>query len=97
MIASTISTKCILVVNKNEVRTTQRNIKVGGGGSKVGKATNMNRFCAKYKKLLKNDYFEDNPIHSPAFLGGASRCAASKVYFSASSNVGLWNFSRSAG
>ena len=37
-----------------------------GGGSKVGKATNVNRFRAEYDKLLKDDYFGENPIYSPA-------------------------------
>ena len=36
------------------------------GGSKVGKATNVNRFRAEYDKLSKDDYFGENPIYSPA-------------------------------
>ncbi len=61
MIASTISARCIF--NK-EVRIMQKNR--GGGGSKVGRATNVNRFRAEYNKLLKDDYFGENPINSPA-------------------------------
>ena len=37
-----------------------------GEGSKVGKATNVNRFCAEYDKLSKDDYSGENPIYSPA-------------------------------
>ena len=44
----------------------EKKIQNRGGGSKVGKATNMNRFRAEYDKLLKDDYFGENPIYSPA-------------------------------
>jgi hypothetical protein len=37
-----------------------------GEGSKVGKATNVNRFRAEYDKLLKDNYFGENLIYSPA-------------------------------
>ena len=36
----------------------------GGGGSKVGKATNVNRFRTEYD--MGDDYFSENPIYSPA-------------------------------
>ena len=48
--------------NENDAKKIQNR----GGGSKVGKATNVNRFCAEYDKLLKDDYFGENPIYSPA-------------------------------
>jgi hypothetical protein len=39
-----------------------------GGGSKVGKASNLNRFRTDYDKLLKKDYFGENPIYSSAMF-----------------------------
>ena len=33
-----------------------------GGGSRVRKATNVNLFRAEYDKLLKDNYFGENPI-----------------------------------
>ena len=44
----------------------EKKIQNRGGGSKVGKATNVNRFHAEYNKLLKDNYFGENPIYSPA-------------------------------
>ena len=39
-----------------------------GGNSKVGKASNLNRFRTDYDKLLKKDYFGENPIYSSAMF-----------------------------
>ena len=44
----------------------EKKIQNRGGGSKVGKATNVNRFRTEYDKLLKDDFFGENPIYSPA-------------------------------
>jgi hypothetical protein len=39
-----------------------------GGGLKVGKAFNLNRFWTDYNKLLKKDYIGENPIYSTAIF-----------------------------
>ena len=39
-----------------------KKIQSSGGGSKVGKATNVNCFRAEYDQRLKDNYFGENPI-----------------------------------
>jgi hypothetical protein len=40
----------------------------GGGSKVVGKASNLNRFRTDYDKLLKKDYFSENPFYSSAMF-----------------------------